>query len=129
MRFSRSKVLKILNICPSKFRNLTCYTCYSFYIFLQYGLMDLVKSFFNGAWNITNRKSATSSKSSLKKISKQVLWTLNCTVRLKVFTFFFSMDLWIWLNLFQHWPSIAWQCSRFCFCDGKERKKCRPKLY
>ena len=45
-RFSRSEILKNLNICPSKDRHLTCYTCYRFYDFLQYGLMDLVKSFF-----------------------------------------------------------------------------------
>ena len=45
-RFSRAEILKNLNICPSKDRHLTCYTCYRFYDFLQYGLMDLVKSFF-----------------------------------------------------------------------------------
>ena len=42
-RFLRSEILKNLNICPSKDRHLTCYR---FYDFLQYGLMDLVKSFF-----------------------------------------------------------------------------------
>ena len=46
MRFSRSEILKNLNICPSKDKHLTCYTWYHFYDFLQYGLMDLVKSFF-----------------------------------------------------------------------------------
>ena len=25
-------------------------------------------------------------------------------------------------NFFQHCPSIAWQCSRFCFCPGKKKK-------
>ena len=38
--------LKNLNICPSKDKHLTRYTWYHFYDFLQYGLMDLVKSFF-----------------------------------------------------------------------------------
>ena len=46
-RFSRSKILKNLNISPSKDRHLTCYTCYRFYDLLQYGVMDLVKSFWS----------------------------------------------------------------------------------
>ena len=36
-----------LNICPSKDRHLTCYTCYPFADFLHYGVMDLVKSFWS----------------------------------------------------------------------------------
>ena len=46
-RFSRSEILKNLNICPSKDRHLTCYTCYPFADFLHYGVMDLVKSFWS----------------------------------------------------------------------------------
>ena len=46
-RFSRSEILKNLNICPSKDRHLTCYTCYPFADFLHYGVMDLVQSFWS----------------------------------------------------------------------------------
>merc|ERR1712215_162514 len=46
-RFSRSEILKNLNICPSKDRHLTCYTCHLFADFLHYGVMDLVKSFWS----------------------------------------------------------------------------------
>merc|ERR1712030_177015 len=46
-QFLRSEILKNLNICPSKDRHLTCYTCYTSADFLHYGVMDLVKSFWS----------------------------------------------------------------------------------
>jgi len=46
-RFSRSEILKNLNICPSKDRQITCYTCYPFADLLHTGVMDLVKSFWS----------------------------------------------------------------------------------
>ena len=51
-RFSRSEILKTLISALLKI-HLTCYTGYRFYNFLQYGLMDLVIFFLNGAWYIT----------------------------------------------------------------------------
>ena len=53
----KSEILKNLNICPSKDRHLTCYTCYPFADFLHYGVMDLVKSFWSHfVWVLAMRK-------------------------------------------------------------------------
>ena len=70
--FSRSEILKNLNICPSKDRHLNSYTCYRFYDFLQYGLMDLVKSFFK--WCMIYNFNRKSQKDPARDINGLDIW-------------------------------------------------------